>query len=254
MAKRFRGKDQPGYKLGYFATVAEAFKPHFDQINIGGSHNVMAPSASSSVFFTPGSEQSQNESNIKKAIALETWEATMDLIAGGQTKDAIRRRAVIGCSITGSRSKTEFERQSLPVIERQVEILLALEERMKLDQPADERALTNCIAMAVKDVENPAHKNITLLEAMLQGSRSRCQKGPQPVVATIDQGKGRVRLRGGRSKPAGHRRSAREARIRGDHELLHDLQQFTHDSRHHRPAGTQVFFRCHWVGIREGRH
>jgi hypothetical protein len=186
--KAFSWKDQPGYKLGYYRTVAECFQPHFDQINIGGSHNVMAPSASSSVYFAPGSDASAHEYAIKKQIAIEKWDATMGVIAGGQTKDAIKARSVIGCTITGSRSKTEFENQSLPVIEHQVEILLALEERMKLDTPADDRALANCIAMAIKDVENPEHKQVTLLEAMLGESVAHA-KGPQPVVDVLDQGR-----------------------------------------------------------------
>jgi hypothetical protein len=40
--------------------------------------------------------------------------------------------------------------------------------------------------MAVKDVENPEHKEITLMEAMLGESVARA-RGPQPVVAAIDQ-------------------------------------------------------------------
>jgi hypothetical protein len=183
--KAFSWKDQPAYKLGYYKSVAECFQPHFDSINIGGSHNVMQNTVGSSVLFTPGADASAHEYQIKKQIAIEKWDATIGVIAGGQTKDAIRQRSLIGCSITGSRSKTEFENQSLPIIQRQVEILLALEERIKLDTPVDDRALTNCIAMAVKDVENPEHKQITLLEAMLGESVAQ-RRGPQPVVATMD--------------------------------------------------------------------
>jgi len=189
--KAFTWRDQPGYKAGYYKTVAECFKPHFDQIDIGGSHNVMANTVGSSVLFQPGSDQSNYEFQIKRTIALENWDATMAAIAGGQTKDSIRQRGIIGTSITGTRSRTEFERQSLTVIERQLEILLALETRLKEanytpDKPLADRELGNCIAMAVKDVENPEHKEITLMEAMLGESVARA-RGPQPVVAAIDQ-------------------------------------------------------------------
>jgi hypothetical protein len=183
--KAFSWKDQPAYKLGYYKAVAECFAPHFEQINIGGSHNVMANTVGSSVLFQPGSEQSNYEMQIKRQIALEKWDGTMDAIAGGQTGDAKKKRSIIGISITGTKSRTEFERQSLPVILRQVEILEALEARMKLDTPATDRDLTNCIAMAVKDVENPQHKNITLLEAMLGQSVAQ-HKGPQPVASILD--------------------------------------------------------------------
>lgn len=191
--KAFSWKDQPGYKLGYYKTVAECFKPHFDQINIGGSHQVMTHTVGSSVLFEPNSDASAYEYQIKRNIAFETWEATMSTIAGGQTKDAIRARGIIGTAITGTRSKTEFERQPLTLIERQLAILLALEERMKTDTPADERTLTNCIRMAREDVDNPEHKKVTLLEAMLGESAAAVKtngqgKRPQPVVAAIDQG------------------------------------------------------------------
>src|SRR5436853_2296456 len=35
--KAFSWKDQPGYKLAYFKTVAECFKPHFEAINIAAA-------------------------------------------------------------------------------------------------------------------------------------------------------------------------------------------------------------------------
>ena len=95
-------------------------------------------------------------------------------------------RSVIGVSITGTRSKTEFERQSLTIIERQVEILLALEARLKQDQPSTDRELANLIAMAVKDVENPEHKEVSFLEAKL-GESVALLSGPQPVVAALDK-------------------------------------------------------------------
>jgi hypothetical protein len=184
--KAFSWKDQPAYKLGYYKAVAECFKPHFEQINIGGSHNVMANTVGSSVLFAPGSDQSNYELFIKRTIALEKWDATIGVIAGGQTKDAIKMRSVIGVSITGTRSKTEFERQSLTLIERQLEILLALEVRLKQDQPSSDRELANLIAMAVKDVENPEHKQVSFLEAKL-GESVALLSGPQPVVAALDK-------------------------------------------------------------------
>jgi hypothetical protein len=190
--KAFSWKDQPGYKLGYYKTVAECFQPHFDQINIGGSHNVMAPTVGSSVLFEAQSDQSYYEQAVKRQIALETWEATMSAISGGQTKDAIRQRGIIGTAITGTRSKTEFERQSLTVIERQVEILCAVEQRLKEarpdpDKPIPDRELANVLAMAIKDVENPEHKQVTLMQALLGDSVAAARaKGPQPVAGILD--------------------------------------------------------------------
>jgi hypothetical protein len=188
--KAFSWKDQPGYKLGYYQTVAESFAPHFEQIGIGGSHNVMPTDrAPSSILFTANSEHSEYEHQIKRTIALEKWDATMGIIAGGQTKDAIKLRTSIGVSITGTRSKTEFERQSLAVIERQVAILMALELRFKEQSPTTERDIANCIGMAIKDVENPEHKEVTFIEVFLgkQAARLGQIAGPQPVVAVLDK-------------------------------------------------------------------
>jgi hypothetical protein len=185
----FSWKDQPAYKLGYYKTVAECFAPHFQQINIGGSHNVMANTVGSSVLFQPGNEQSQYEYNIKKTIAVEKWEGTMSAIAAGTSKDAIRMRNIVGVSITGTRSKTEFERQPLNLIERQVSILLALEERLKTDSPTTDGELLNTIRMAIEDIDNPEHKSVSLLKAMLGQSVADelGKKGPQPVAAILDK-------------------------------------------------------------------
>lgn len=185
--KAFSWKDQQGYKLGYYATVAEAFKPHFDAINIGGSHNVMQPTESSSILFTPGSEQSFVEQQIKRTVALEKWLTTMSMIAPGQTAADKRTRLIIGVTISGTKSQTEFERQPLIAIERQVATLEALEARMKNEPPANERDLERLIAMAVKDLEDPEHRQTTLLEAMLGKSVANLKHGPQAVVAVMDK-------------------------------------------------------------------
>ena len=106
---------------------------------------------------------------LKKQIALEKWESTMQILAGGQTKDAIRWRQIIGQSITHTRSRTEFEREALPDLLRHFDILLALESRLKKDSPKTDGELEACIQMAVEDVDHPG-KNATLLEAMLHKS------------------------------------------------------------------------------------
>jgi hypothetical protein len=185
--KAFTWKDQTSYKAGYFQKVAEPFQPYFDSINIGGAHAIDADRGSTSVLFDNGSEQSFHEMQIKRNIALEKWQATLDLVAGGQTKDNIRKRAVLGEVITGTRSRTEFERQSLDEILRAVSVLIALENRLKLDSPTNDEELKACCAMAVEDVDHPG-KNITLLQAMLEKSVTNAngRKEPQPIVGIMD--------------------------------------------------------------------
>src|SRR5579864_304731 len=172
--KAFSWKDQPAYKPGYYKTVAESFLPYFNSINIGGAHAVaQTERPSSSVLFQTGDERSAHEEQIKKQIALEKWEGAMSILAGGQTKDAIRMRQIIGQAITHTRSKTEFEREGLPELQRHLDILLALEERMKKDPPKTDEDLVACIEMATEDVDHPG-KNLSLLEAMQMG-KANCK-------------------------------------------------------------------------------
>jgi hypothetical protein len=173
----FTWKDVPGYKPDYYKKVADPFRPYFDAINIGGVHAaVHSERPSAAVLFENGSEQSRVEWGIKKDIALEKWQATMDLIAGGQTKENIHKRAVMGEAITGTRSRTEFERQSLDSIVRQVQVLMTLEHRLLLDAPKNDEELLACCAMAIEDVDHPG-KSLTLLEAM---STSKANGQGQP--------------------------------------------------------------------------
>ena len=151
--------------------------PEHPAINIGGIHHVTdANRPSSDVLFMNGSEQSWHENQLKKQIALEKWDATMAIIAGGQTKDAIRWRQIIGQDNSHTRSKTEFERSAIPDLERHLEILLALEQRIKQHEPKTEEALETCIQLAREDVDHPG-TNLTIVEAMQarrpNGTKSR---------------------------------------------------------------------------------
>ncbi len=168
----FTWKDVTAYKPGYYAKVAECFQPYFDSINIGGTHAVaQTDRPSSSVLFQSGDERSYVEQMTKTTIALEKWQATMEIIAGGQTKENIRKRAIIGEAITGTRSRTEFERKPLEDIVRSVNVLLAVEARLKSENPTTEEDLRACVQMAIEDVDHPG-KNLTFLEAFQGGKKA----------------------------------------------------------------------------------
>jgi hypothetical protein len=109
--KAFTWKDQPAYKADYYKKVAEPFRPYFDSINIGGGHAMVnAEHGTSAVLFDNDStsERSYYEAALKRQIALEKWQATMAIIAGGQTKDSIRMRRIVGETITGTRSQKDL--------------------------------------------------------------------------------------------------------------------------------------------------
>jgi hypothetical protein len=168
--KAFTWKDMAAYKPGYFQKVAGPFQAYFDSINIGGAHAIaQSERPSSAVLFENGSERSAHEAEIKKTILLEKWDSTIAIIAGGQTKENISKRAIIGESITGTRSKTEFERQSMEQMARNVAVLMALEARLKLDSPTNDAELRACVEMAKEEVDHPG-KNSTLLEMLTQKS------------------------------------------------------------------------------------
>jgi hypothetical protein len=184
----FTWKDQTAYKLGYYQKVAECFQPYFDSINIGGTNAIAhTEKPSTGVLFQSGDERSRVEQDIKRQILLEKWQGTMEILSGGQTKDNIRRRRIIGETITGIRSQTEFERLPMEAVQRCVNVLLALEARLKLDSPVTDDDLKACCAMAVEDVDHPG-KNVTLLEAMLTKSVEKVngKVGPQPIVAAME--------------------------------------------------------------------
>ena len=188
--KAFTWKDQQSYKPEYYKKVAEPFQPYFESIGIGGTHAVARTERSTSILFENGSEQSSHEYQIKRDIALEKWQATMEIIAGGQTKENIRKRAIIGEAITHTRSRTEFERQSIDSLLQAVSVLRALETRLKIDSPMTDDELRACCAMSVEDVDHPG-KNKTLLEMQLEQSvAAQNKKKPvngQPIVAIMDR-------------------------------------------------------------------
>lgn len=70
-------------------------KPHFDAINIGGGqHFATDARPSSEILFQPRLRAGLLRMQVKKVVALEKWDATMAMLAGGQTKDAIRWRQI----------------------------------------------------------------------------------------------------------------------------------------------------------------
>lgn len=167
--KVFRWPDQDNYQLGYYKQVAACFKPYFDSLNIGGSHEASNGTTSNSLFQR-GSEESYTERKTKVQIAIEKWDATMDILAGGQKAENKKLRQLLGESITGTRSKTEFERQPLHEIEKQVAILMTLERKMKVDPPQNEADLQALVAMCQDEIAMVhVGAGMSLLEVMQAG-------------------------------------------------------------------------------------
>jgi hypothetical protein len=188
--KAFSWKDQPTYKLGYFKTVAECFKPHFDAINIGGGQHFSGEiRPTSEVLFQSNSEYSYHEAYLKKVSALENWYCTMDMILPCRTDEGKRQRMLVTEAITGLRSKSQFEAYDLHQLLQCVGWLLCLEARIKAEKwplpitkVRDEDLLAQ-VEMA-KDDFREGFKNSTLLEVKLTKSvQQKTNRCAQPIVA-----------------------------------------------------------------------
>lgn len=192
----FTWKDQPNYKPGYYKTVAECFKPHFDAINIGGIHHVSDTTRpNSTVLFQNRSEQSYHELVIKKAEALENWYATMDVILPGRTDEGKRQRMVITEAITGVRSKTRFESYDLQQLLQCVGLLLAFELRCKHEKwtlpltKVQDADLLEQLKLAKEDFRQGFTSDATLLEVLAQRSLDQVRGNghAQPAIHLIDR-------------------------------------------------------------------
>lgn len=193
----FTWKDQPVYKPGYYKTVAECFKPHFDAINIGGIHHVSDTTRpNSSVLFQSKSDQSYHELAIKKAECLENWYATMDVILPGRTDEGKRQRMLVTEAITGVRSKTRFESYDVNQLLQCVGWLLSFEMRCKQEdwplpvKDVKDSDLLAQLEMAKEDFRQGYSSDATLLQALAQQSLERVKKangGAQPAIHLINQ-------------------------------------------------------------------
>jgi len=70
--------------VDHFQHGSQGFDPY--TINIGGLHHVTDSRPNSKVLFQKGSDRSFYETQIRKEIAVQKWDATMDLIAAARKK------------------------------------------------------------------------------------------------------------------------------------------------------------------------
>lgn len=194
--KAFSWKDQPEYKLDYYRTVAECFKPHFDTIHIGGVHQVEDTTRpKSNVLFESSSDESVYRDRLARTGMLEEMAALLDQIFPGGEKrskqDAMFRNLTLEL-LNGYMSWSRME-EELPTIklQRNVEILRNMRKRMVEggERVTDQQSLAALVHLATEDIARPGH-GVTLLELMTAKSVEMVRaKEPQPVVKAIDQGR-----------------------------------------------------------------
>lgn len=132
--KVIRWSDKPRYDKGGYRTVYDSIKPHFDGVQL-----TMAPvhlqqgESSASLIADTGSSVYQ-ERRQRRDILVAEFNASIELLWGGQAKNDKHMRLKVFERIFGFRTKEAAEAAKLEVIERGVRIMQAFEKRCK-EQP-----------------------------------------------------------------------------------------------------------------------
>lgn len=160
-----------GYKQGDYKRVYREFLPHLDFIERCSGVSMPAED-SRDLVRTESYWQKQDKE--RKAL-LEEWNAVMDALAAGRTKEAEFIRRILFETITGLRSWTRFESAELKTIERAVLDLMEVEELVKTDRytlTADEQKLRKIALLAQANLNSVGDKK-TITQIMLEESIAR---------------------------------------------------------------------------------
>lgn len=137
--------DQPAYKTGYYKVVFDAFKPHFDLLNIGGKQQQLNEANSAALF--PGGHSEHFAREQEKRIALDEILATMQLLWPGQSAAEKQLRIRILETLWGVRAWSAVEAMPLEDIQRG---LRALRDFEKTKEPADSDGMLAALEKSVK--------------------------------------------------------------------------------------------------------
>lgn len=159
--KVIRWSDKPKYDKGGYRTVYDSIKPHLDRVQ-----QTMAPvriesgDSSASLIADTGSSV-YHERRARRDVLVAEFNASIELLWGGQAKDEKKMRLRVFERIFGFRTKEAAAEAKLEVIERGVRIMQAFERRCKedpsiLEKPEEEILTTLDIDIAAYDMENDA--------------------------------------------------------------------------------------------------
>ncbi len=151
--KVFRWPDKDGYKPGGYRQVWQSIEPHFRITQEIQQQPTLDTAASSTDMLDKdgGSEHHRNQT--VRQQYLEEWDATMELLFGGQTSAARRARLVVGEAVTGTRSRTRMEALATDALRRAVLTLRTLEARLKDEVPSDEAMLLTMVELSKQDIQ-----------------------------------------------------------------------------------------------------
>jgi hypothetical protein len=156
---------QGGYKTGAYRRVYECLLPHLKVME--NLPDAKVGGASSRELLVSGESEYARDQK-ERAIALEKFTGTLNLIWPGQTAAEKRARAMVLHQVTGTLSMTEVENNlSTPKLIQAAEVAGNLKQIIEQEgYPAGEEREWRRNLMAMIDLAMHPEKNLTFLEVM----------------------------------------------------------------------------------------
>jgi len=128
-----RWTDRPGYKKGDYKYVLSSLKPHFEEVQAVGGHQVVGSDTSETLIATDSNRSEYFKKKERKEVLSAELHASMEYLWGGTAVAAKQMRMKVFEHIYGFKTKEAADAQSLDKIERGVRILQKFEQRCKAD-------------------------------------------------------------------------------------------------------------------------
>ena len=126
-----RWPDRPGYQKGDYKHVWQSIRPHFNDVQAVGGHQVVGDDTSADLISGENGRSEWYHNKERKDVLSAELHATMDMLWGGTAVAAKQMRMKVFEHVFGFKTKEAADAQSLDKIERGVRILQAFEKRVK---------------------------------------------------------------------------------------------------------------------------
>lgn len=126
----FKFPDMNAYKLGAYRPVFDALQPHFAKLAIGQTRTPMVARSSASLFAAPTGESAHSERLRRVTVALEEFDATLQILWPGTTQQAKACHAAAIEAIFQVRSRSAIESKSAQACEEGAATLRACESAL----------------------------------------------------------------------------------------------------------------------------
>lgn len=131
--KVIRWSDKPRYEKGGYRDVYASIKPHFDGVQLTMAPVQLQTGESSTSLIADTGSSVYHARQQRRDILVAEFNAAIELLWGGQTKEQKQMRLKVFERIFGFRTKEAAEAAKLEVIERGVRIMQAFEKRCKAE-------------------------------------------------------------------------------------------------------------------------